>query len=112
MSESQAQRGRPEWHTVAVEVLPVGWRNAFEDEGAIEYWPCPALLVQECRRTVRRGPGEVDIVEMHKPPYEVRVVFADQDNGILEPANDAGTTSGLWGRANLTSMPVLNSVGA
>lgn len=56
----------------------------------MEYWPCPALLVQELRRTVSFARGGSEVAEEHQPPYEVRVVFADQEYGVLEPANLAG----------------------
>lgn len=90
MTSDSHRRALTRWDTVAVESLPTGWRNAFSDvgagEGAIVYGPCPALLLQEARETVRGS-----AVEKHRPPYQTRVVFADfsTDNAELCPADDA-----------------------
>lgn len=88
MAASQPSGQYVHWETIAVESLPTGWRNAYaDDDGSIQYYPCPALLLQEARRTARGS-----ITENHKAPYQTRVVFADfeRDSAELHPANIAG----------------------
>ena len=80
MDESRAIR----WVTVAVTVLPPGWRNVFFDaDGTPDAHPCPAALLQENRGT--------------EPPYETRVVFADWDHGCLHPAAESTGFAGIIG---------------
>lgn len=90
------------WSTVAVAVLPPGWRNVYRgcngESPSAE--PCPALLLQELRETVHYRdvrPSECFSVpfrpekttERHQAPYRTRVVFADRGNcGCLIAAGD------------------------
>ena len=103
-SKEQNERHYDTWETVAVAVLPPGWRNVFrEKDGTLTEVPCPAILLQELRsihsswdeyrpdgQPVRRS--EVGILE---PPYETHVVAADFDDGhlasIVEVSNYIGT---------------------
>lgn len=86
------------WTTIAVEALPTGWRNVYEDDGVQVPTPCPALLMQELRTTThawdhKRDDGTYELRTRdthHELPYEVRVVFADHDGATLTPADDVG----------------------
>lgn len=79
----------PLWETTAVEALPTDWRNVYDIDGKPELSPCPAILVQEHRSTLR-GPAGSNLLKEEQPrPYEVRVVFADLDGAVLQPADDA-----------------------
>jgi len=84
-----------EWYTVAVTPLPIGWINVYgptdgESEGCTE--PCPALLLQEHRETVTiDNRSAATTTKRHQAPYETRVVYASNDDGLahLQPADDA-----------------------
>lgn len=80
--------------TVAVTPLAAGWRNVFDEgrDGSVEL-PCPAVLLQECRATVRYVDAHVDghvettpRLSRCQTPYQTRVVFADWADGHLVPA--------------------------
>lgn len=98
------------WETVAVTALPAGWLNVWraEDGKTVITEPCPALLVQELRETVKcwdvpappdsGHPYDVQTsVQRHEPPYEVRVVFASHELGQLNDVTEASNYLGAVG---------------
>jgi hypothetical protein len=85
------------WETIAVTALPPGWRNVFDfDDGTMIESPCPAVLLQELRSTSRcedvpQPDGTLSVQsdrQRHEPPYEMRVVFATFDAGVLHPVDE------------------------
>lgn len=75
------------WQTIQAQALPHGYKNVYQDEDGYIIEPCPALLVQELRETLRVDRQDIK----HEPPYDTRVVYADGGDPALglEPASEA-----------------------
>ena len=93
MSDGSEPYGVEVWQTVQVTALPLGWRNVYQaDDGSTWEAPCPALLLQEHRRTrfKDQATGRAGEDRVERPPYNTRVVFSDADTWLgLEAASDA-----------------------
>jgi hypothetical protein len=77
-----------EWYTIAVTALPLGWFNVYDIDGEEHKERCPALLLQEHRKTVKydRDKMKTEDVKHHTAPLDTRVAFAEHENGTLTPA--------------------------
>lgn len=104
------------WTTVAVTALPPGWRNVYVlDDGTVTSYACPAMLLQENRADSESweiqtptGPSRACRKIELEPPYDTRVVYAEDEDGWIDAANNTGNYAGTVGPTedpNIFAMP-------